>query len=95
MADAYLAGGDPRNVLASPLLGDLTGLPPLLIHVGSDEVLLDDARQLHARAREDHVQSTLEIWQGMIHVWHMFGAMLPEANEAIAKIVGFVKSHWR
>ncbi|HEX2590306.1 MAG TPA: alpha/beta hydrolase [Rhizomicrobium sp.] len=95
MGDAYLAGGDPTVPTASPHFADLTGLPPLLIHVGSDEVLLDDALALHVRAREAHVPVTLEEWEGMIHVWHMFYPMLPEAGDAIDKIVAFAQKHWR
>jgi acetyl esterase/lipase len=95
MGDAYLSGADPRHPLASPHHADLTDLPPLLIHVGSDEVLLDDARDLHAHAKAAHVPSTLEVWDGMIHVWHMFRPMLPEADQAIDGIVDFVKANWR
>jgi acetyl esterase/lipase len=51
MGDAYLNGADAKTPLASPHFGDLKGLPPLLIHVGSEEVLLDDARELHSRAQ--------------------------------------------
>jgi epsilon-lactone hydrolase len=95
MADAYLAGASEKNPLASPLFGDLQGLPPLLIHAGSDEVLLDDARGLHERATEAGVASRLAVWEDMIHVWHMFHPMLPEGDGAIDEIVAFVKSHWR
>jgi acetyl esterase/lipase len=95
MADVYLAGAHETNRLASPILGELQGLPPLLIHVGSDEVLLDDARGLHERATKAGVASTLDVWQDMIHVWHMFHPMLPEGDRAIDDIVAFVKSHWR
>jgi len=95
MADAYLAGASEGNWLASPLFGEFQGLPPLLIHAGSDEVLLDDARNLHERATVGGVASTLDVWQDMIHVWHMFHPMLPEGDRAIDDIVAFVKSHWR
>jgi acetyl esterase/lipase len=95
MGDAYLAGSDPRDPLASPHYANLAGLPPLLIHVGGDEVLLDDATTLHQHAVAAGVDSTLEVWDGMIHVWHMFHPMLPEGAEAIARVVRFVKSHWR
>ena len=91
MAEAYLHGADEMQPLASPLHGDLAGLPPLLIHVGSDEVLLDDAHRLQAKAAAAGVQSTLTEWQGMIHVWHMFHAALPEGGQAIDDIVAFVK----
>lgn len=94
MGDAYLAGADPRSPLASPLFGELGSLPPLLVHVGSDEVLLDDACELHTRAIAAGVNSRLEIWPKMIHVWHMFHPMLPEGDRAIDALVAFTKLHW-
>ena len=92
MARAYLGGADPRTPRASPLHADLRGLPRLLIQVGSDELLLDDARQLAARAGEAGVEATLEVWDGMVHVWHWFLPMLDEAQAAIDRIGAFVKS---
>ena len=92
MASWYLAGADPRTPLASPLYADLHGLPPLLIHVGSDEVLLDDARQLAARARAAGVEVTLDVWPEMIHVWHWFLGMLGEAQRAVDRIGEFIRS---
>ena len=88
---AYLDGQDPRSPLASPLFGDLSGLPPLLIHVGTAEVLLDDARRFDAAARKAGVDSTLEEWDEMIHVWHTFAAMLPEGQQAIDRVGAFIK----
>ena len=90
MARAYLAGADPRTPLASPLYADLRGLPPLLIHVGSDEVLLDDAAGLAERARAAGVDATLEVAPRMVHVWHWFLPMLPEAQTAVDAIGAFV-----
>ena len=87
--DAYLAGADPRTPLASPLHADLSGLPPLLIQVGSEEVLLDDSRQLAERAAAAGVDATLEVCEGMIHVWHWFGEYLDEAKTAVERIAGF------
>jgi acetyl esterase/lipase len=95
MADAYLDGAREENPLASPLHGDLSGLPPLLIHVGSDEVLFDDAVGLHARAAAHGVETSFEVWDGMIHVWHMFHALLPEGARATRAIADFTRSHWR
>jgi phosphinothricin tripeptide acetyl hydrolase len=89
----YLGDQDPRTPLASPLFADLIGLPPLLIQVGSDEVLLDDAVGLDAKARAAGVQSTLEIWEEMIHVWHFFAPMLKEGRDAVVRIGEFFKSH--
>jgi monoterpene epsilon-lactone hydrolase len=91
-ASLYLDGRDPKTPLASPLFADLRGLPPLLIQVGSDEVLLDDAVGLDGRAREAGVDSTLEVWEDMIHVWHVFFQMLQEGRDAIARIGEYFKS---
>jgi acetyl esterase/lipase len=91
MADGYLQGQDPRTALAAPLYADLTGLPPLLIQVGSIETLLDDARRLAERAKTAGVEVTLEEYPDMPHVWHMFGSFLPEAQQAIAQIGEFVQ----
>ena len=88
----YLAGQDPRTPLASPLWGDLRGLPPLLIQVGSDEILLDDARELDRRAREQDVRATLEVWPEMIHVWHWFAPRLSEGRDAITRLSDFIRA---
>lgn len=92
LAQAYIGTGDPKQPLVSPLYADLRGLPPLLIHVGSDEVLLDDALGLASRARTAAVDVTLREWPQMIHVWHWFLHMLDEADQAIAEIGAFVKA---
>jgi phosphinothricin tripeptide acetyl hydrolase len=92
MAAAYLGGRDATTPLASPLHADLTGLPPLLVHVGDDEVLLDDAVQLGERARKAGVQVSVEVWPKMIHVWHWFFPMLDEGQTAIDGIGEFVRA---
>jgi epsilon-lactone hydrolase len=92
MAQAYAGTGDFKGPLVSPLFADLRGLPPLLVQVGSEEVLLDDAVGLSARARAAGVDVTLEEWPAMIHVWHWFLPMLDEAERAIATIGGFVRT---
>ena len=94
MAKAYLNGADPKSPLASPNRADLSGLPPLLIHVGRDELLLDDAVVLHEAARSAGVASTLEIWDDMIHVWHAFHPMLPEGKQGIARIGEYLRGQW-
>ncbi|HKC06879.1 MAG TPA: alpha/beta hydrolase [Methylomirabilota bacterium] len=93
MAQAYLGATSPRDPLASPLFAELRGLPPLLIQVGTDEVLLDDAVQLAARAKAAGVDTTLETHERMIHVWHWFLPMLDEAQTAVDTIGRFVRSH--
>ena len=92
MAQHYLAGGDPTAPLASPMLADLARLPPLLVQVGTAEVLHDDAMRLAERARERGVAVTFEAWEEMIHVWQAF-PMLPEAHRAVARIGRFVREH--
>ncbi|MBV1879852.1 MAG: alpha/beta hydrolase [Pseudomonadales bacterium] len=94
MADAYLQGADARSPTASPNFADLNGLPPLLIQVGDSEVLLDDARLLHEKAEADGVDSTLEVWDEMIHVWHAFHPMLDEGKQAIARIGEYLQAQW-
>ncbi len=94
MATHYLHGADPETPLASPNFADLHALPPLLIHVGRDEVLLDDARQLYERARAAGVEATLEVWDDMIHVWHAFHPVLPEGRDGVARVGEFVRQHW-
>ena len=90
-ASFYLAGQDPRTHLAAPLYANLSGLPPLLIHVGTAETLLDDSIRLAERARKAGVETKLEVWDDMIHVWHAFASILPEAQSAIDKIGTFVR----
>jgi len=89
--EAYVGDGDRKAPLASPLFADLSGLPPLLVHVGTAETLLDDSRRFQAAAEKAGVDSTLEEWDEMIHVWHTFAGMLPEAQQAIDRIGAFVK----
>jgi monoterpene epsilon-lactone hydrolase len=91
-ASMYLGKTDPRTPLASPLFADLQGLPPLLIQVGSDEVLLDDSIRLDARAKEAGVDSTLEVWDDMVHVWHLFYPMLKEGRDALSRLGEYFKS---
>ena len=88
----YLAAGnDPRSPFISPLYGNLAGLPPLLIHVGDDEILLSDSTRLAERACSAGTDVTLEVWPRMWHVWHFFAPYLPEANRAIRRIGDFVR----
>jgi monoterpene epsilon-lactone hydrolase len=85
---------DPRHPLASPLHGDLHGLPPLLLQVGDRETGLDDSVMFAERARAAGVPVTLEVWDGMIHVFQQFAAELPEAQQALARAADFLKSSW-
>jgi phosphinothricin tripeptide acetyl hydrolase len=95
LTQAYIGTGDPKQPLVSPLYADLRGLPPLLVQVGSDEVLVDDAHGLGARAQAAGVDVTVREWPQMIHVWHWFLSMLDEAEQAIAEIAVFVRARLR
>jgi acetyl esterase/lipase len=84
---------EPTHPYASPLFGDYGGMPPLLLQVGDAEVLLDDSTRLAKHAADQGCDVTLEIWEGMPHVFQGFAPFLPEASEAIAKIGKFIRQH--
>ena len=86
-------GDDRANPLASPLKGDLSGLAPLLIHVGSDEILLSDALRLSERAGLSRVPVRLMIAPHMPHVWHFFTTELTAAQTAIAHAGAWMREH--
>ena len=90
LADYYLAGADPRTPYASPLYGDTSQLPQVLIQVGSDEILLDDAVRMAEMLRRHNPRSRVEVWPRMPHVWHLFVPVLPEARQAIARVADFI-----
>jgi len=92
-AARYLAGQDPHAPLASPIHARLGRLPPLLIQVGSAEILLDDAVRVAGAAGAAGVAVRLEIWPEMIHVWHAFAFMLQAGREAIAVAGAFLRRH--
>jgi acetyl esterase/lipase len=91
-AATYLAGADPRHPHASPLYADLHGLPPILIHVGDAELILDDSTRFATRARAAGVDITLEVWDEMPHVWHAFAGLLPESDQAIRRIGDWLRA---
>jgi acetyl esterase/lipase len=91
MAKTYVGEADLKTPLASPVYADLTGLPPLLIQVGGDEELINDSILLEERAKQCGVDATMETWEDMFHVWHMYAPMLPEGQQAIDRIGEFVR----
>jgi epsilon-lactone hydrolase len=91
--EAYLAGGDPSDPLASPLFADLRGLPPLLVQVGSEETLYDDADRLARRAAAAGVPVDLEEWVGMFHTWQAYAGELEAADESLVHAGRFVRRH--
>lgn len=91
IARMYCGGGvGPDDWRASPLLADHTGLPPTLIQVGDDEILLSDSTRLAPRMSEAGVAAELSVWPRMYHVWHLGAAFVPEGRRAIAELGGFV-----
>jgi monoterpene epsilon-lactone hydrolase len=90
--DDYVAGADASDPYISPILGDLHGLPPLLIQVGSHEVLLSDALRLASRAAIDDVSVTLEVTPGVPHVFQSFAAVLDEGGAALDRAAAFAKA---
>jgi len=93
IAKLYMADKDHSAPLASPIHADLTGLPPLLLQVGSIETLLDDTNVLAQRAKAAGVEVEVDVWDDMPHVWHHFAPILPEARQAIERIGQFIKKH--
>lgn len=85
----YLVGTDPRDPLASPVFGDFSGLPPILIQTGEHEMLRDDSIRVAQKARADGVPVTLELWPGMVHVFQIRG--LPESRDAIHRLGDFIR----
>jgi len=90
-ARIYLNGSSGRSPLASPVLADLRGLPPLLIQAADSELLYDDAVRLNQKATASGVETTLHIYKGLPHVWQMFVGVVPEANQALEEISEFVR----
>lgn len=93
MATRYLERTDPADPRASPVLADLSGLPPFLIQVGSAEVLLDDAIALARALGLAGVDTRLEIWPEMVHVWQCFYPALPEGRAALERGCEFIGAH--
>jgi acetyl esterase/lipase len=90
-AGCYVGAHDPRSPLISPVFADLSRLPPLLIQVGEHEILLSDSLRLAENARQAGVDVSLEVWQGMWHVWHVFAGLIPEAHRAIERVGAFIQ----
>ncbi len=91
-AQFYLGSADPRNPLASPLYADLSHLPPLLIHVGDNEVLLDDSKRLAYKAQAAGVEVDLKIWPVVPHDWQLVPSM-PEAKQSLREASRFLLDH--
>jgi acetyl esterase/lipase len=91
-AQLYLGQSDPRTPLASPLYAHLKGLPPILIQVGSSEILLSDATSFAEQAQAVGIKVTLQVWKDMQHEWHFATNIIPEARQAISQIGQFIQA---
>ena len=94
LVQSYLNGADPGNPAVSPLRADLTGLPPIRVHVGDDEVLLDDSVRFVDRARAAGVDTQLDIWEGMVHGFLGSVGHLSASTLALQQIGSFLSERF-
>jgi acetyl esterase/lipase len=92
LPDVYCPGQDRRNPLLSPLFGNWNGLPPLLFHAGSTEMLLDDSIRAQDRAVQAGVEAEIEVWVGLPHVFHVF-RLIPESRTGVRAVAEFIGKH--
>jgi epsilon-lactone hydrolase len=89
----YLAGADPRDPRCSAIFADMQGFPPMLIQVGENEILYDDATRIRDAATTAGVDVSFESWRHGIHVWPVFiSAGLPESSAAVERLATFFKT---
>jgi len=93
--DYYVGNGDPRHPYASPLFGDLSGLPPIMIHVGDDEVLRDDATRFGEKADASGVDVHVRVWKAMFHCFPLLAPLFDEATEAMDQVRRFICRHMK
>jgi acetyl esterase/lipase len=89
-APAYLGDASPRDPYASPAYAEFDGLPPILLQVGSTELLLDDARRVHRKIQAARGVSRLEIYEDVVHGWQMLYGLVPEASAALRQAASFI-----
>lgn len=89
--DLYITPDQLKNPLVSPLYGDLSDLPPILIQVGSEEVLFSDAEEFYKKAKAAGVKIELKIYDGQFHVFQLFHHILPEGRQALREIRRFIR----
>ncbi len=89
----YVGEGDLRSSRVTPFYSDMSGLPPILIHVGSNELLVDDSVTVAGRIEQAAGQVELKVWPEMVHCWQLYGPMLEESMQSIEEIAGFVMAH--
>jgi epsilon-lactone hydrolase len=90
-AHLYLGKNDPRDPRASPLYADLAGLPPILIHVGEDEVLLDDSTRYGEQVQKNGGACQVNVWEGMVHVFPSNVSTLHATKVALDDVGDFLR----
>jgi epsilon-lactone hydrolase len=93
--ELYLRGSDPRTPLASPFYADLHGMPPMIIHVGTREILREDSTRLAERLRAAGPEVVLTVWPVVPHVWQIFNRILPEGRQSLAQMADFLHKRVR
>ena len=88
----YVGKGDPKHPYASPLFGDLSGLPPMIIQVGNDETMRDDSTRFAEKAIKEGVEVKCKVWKGMFHCFPLLAPMFPEATQALDEVCEFIRS---
>jgi len=94
LVDLYLGNSADRPCSLSPINANLSGLPPILTHVGEDEILLSDAERLHKQLQMHGVASELTVWPGMWHVFQCMGGGLPQARQSISQVGDFLRNQY-
>ncbi len=89
----YIGDGDRKNPQITPFYADFSDLPPVLVHVGSWEMLNSDSVTLVERLKSAGVEAELKIFDGMIHSWQLFAPMLDEAMQSVEEGAAFMKAH--
>ncbi|MGF6169655.1 monoterpene epsilon-lactone hydrolase [Pseudomonas moraviensis] len=92
LARAFLGDTLANHPLASPVFADVTGLPPILVQIGENELMLSDAMRLASHLADNRVRVNLEVWPGMFHAWHFYAAMLAEGHQALESSVRFIET---
>lgn len=87
----YVGKGDPKHPYASPLFGNLHGLPPIIIQVGNDETLRDDSTRFAEKAMQAGVEVKIKVWKGMFHCFPLLAPMFPEATKALDETCSFLR----
>ena len=92
LARAFLGDTLANHPLASPVFADVTGLPPILVQIGENELMLSDAMRLANHLADNRVRVNLEVWPGMFHAWHFYAGILAEGQQALESSVRFIEA---